>query len=26
MRLFMRKSREGTTKARLGRFVFIDRD
>jgi hypothetical protein len=26
MRLFMRKSREGTTKAKLGRFVFIDRD
>ena len=26
MRLFMRKSREGTPKAKFGRFVFIDRD
>jgi hypothetical protein len=26
MRLFARRSREGTTKARFGRFSFVDRD
>ncbi len=26
MRLFMRKSREGETKARFGRFRLVDRD